>query len=177
MRSIEEIVCAAKQLCARSPKLSPSDLTTPGRHTSDELEWNQLEYKAWTLGEVIRQTLVKNPKLKASPVVLESILEVVECRGLRRGRQSFLLSLSFAGAAHFAPRIAPFLKDNDVSGHALNALIRMRAIGYAAEVVPLLDAKHTWVRKLANQYLERYPVSTATNCDGLALRSDVPEKT
>lgn len=156
MKSVEEIVEAANRLREGAPEVPPHDLP-PGKHTPGEPDWHPIEHSAWALGERIRQALGANPRLKKAPEVLEAIIAVVECRSLRRGRQSFLLCLAFKGAAPLAGKIAPFLEDKDVCGHTLSALARMRVPGYSIEVEPLLEARHAWVRKLAKQYLDRYP--------------------
>ena len=120
-------------------------------------EWYSFELEAWPIGESIRRALVENARLKTKEVVLAKVMEVAMCRNLRRGRQSFIMALSFVGARRFADALVPLLIDPDVDGHVLAALLKMKAPGFAPEVTPLLNSDKTWIRRLAKKYVDRYP--------------------
>src|SRR5262249_7693716 len=104
-----------------------------------------------------RQAFVAKPSARKDLEVIQKVLQVALCRNLRRGRQSFIMLLGFRAAKPFAQKIARDLQDRDVDGHVLDALLRMEAPGFAAEVSLLLKVEKTWIRKLAKKYLERYP--------------------
>jgi hypothetical protein len=65
-------------------------------------------------------------------------------------------ALGFVSARHYAARLAVFLGDPDVNGQVLDTLIKMKTPGYAHEVSLLLHSDKTWIRRLAEKYLDRY---------------------
>jgi hypothetical protein len=143
---------AAKALApAEVPPDQPPDPTLNGVPA-----WYRFEWDAWPMGEAIRQSFQSTPSLKRDRRVLDAVLDVVRHRQLRRGRQSFVMALGFAGAAAYAPALAELLVDPDVDGQVLDTLLKMRVAGYGEVVAPLLDARHAWIRKLARRYLDRY---------------------
>ena len=151
----EEILAAVQLALEMAPSELPPDLPTrpdllgaPG--------WYPFELRAWELGEGIRQGLVRSPRLKTRAVVQEALLAVVERRSLRRGRQPFVLNLGHFAASAMAHRLAPFLADADIDGQVIDALLRMRAGGFAAQVAPLSTSNRAWVRRLARRYLDRF---------------------
>ncbi len=152
----EKVIAACDRALSFAPSEYPPDLPS-----SEELlgapEWYSFEGRVWEIGEHIRSQLQSNPNLKADMGILNKIISVIQCRNLRRGRQSFVLLLGFKGANNYADEIAHFLNDPDVAGHALDALLKMRVAGYASRVEALLESKQTWIRNKAKTYLERYP--------------------
>lgn len=160
MRTVAEIVEAIHRLSLGAPESRPPNLP-PGANTAGQPEWYKFEHTAWSVGERVRQALASTPKLRCAPEVVEALAEAVECESLRRGRQPFLLCLAFVGAQSVAGRVVPYLKDEDVQGHVLHALLGMRISGYAADVAPLKNATHAWVKRLARKYIERYPAEPA----------------
>jgi len=133
------------------PTLSPS------KELFGAPDWYPFEHEAWQVGEKIRQALVDKPSLRKDREIIHKVLQVSLCRNLRRGRQSFVMLLGFVGAEPFAEELVPYLQDEDVNGHVLDTLLKMKARGFAAEVSPLSKAHETWIRKLAKKYLDRYP--------------------
>ena len=149
-------ICVRCGLAIRlAPEFYPADLQSAPL-LAGAAEWHKFEHQAWAIGEQLRQLLSVHPKLRADAEVQECILSVIDARNLRRGRQSFVMCLSFVAAAPQAGRIAQFLSDPDIAGHVLDALLKMRAPGYSQEVVPLLDSPHRWVRVLAARYIQRF---------------------
>jgi hypothetical protein len=120
-------------------------------------EWYRFELDVWPIGEVIRQSFIHSPKMKKDWGTLEAIVRVVECKNLRRGRQSFVMALAFVGAREFAPRLAVFLDDPDLDGQVVDTLIKMKAPGYTEAVGKLMSSENLWIRKLAKRYIERFP--------------------
>jgi hypothetical protein len=141
--------------CAEALSLAPESLLPPLPPSPELLgapAWYPFETSAWTLGENIRQCLLQRPRLKSRATVLQAIAEVALCERLRRGRQPFVGLLGFRGAAQYASRLLPLLADEDVDGHALSVLLRMRAVGYQDEVRHLLVSDRAWVRRIARRY-------------------------
>jgi len=100
--------------CDRALSFAPLEYP-PDLPSSEELrgapEWYSFEWKVWEIGENIRHQLQGNPKLKANTDLLDRIISVVQCRNLRRGRQSFVLLLGFKGASGYADKIVGLLSD------------------------------------------------------------------
>ncbi len=154
----EEIIAACNEALKLAPAEYPPDLP-PSKDLLDAPDWYRFEHNAWPIGERIRQSLQRNPKLKVDCDVLEKIIEVIRCKNLRRGQQSFSMALGFVTARPYADDISPFLSDKDIDGQIVDTLLKMKADGHAREVEPLVQSKHTWIKNLAKKYLERYPLS------------------
>jgi hypothetical protein len=154
--SEEEILAACEQALRLAPAEYPRTLP-PSRELMGAPEWYSFESEAWPIGEGIRRALVENPRLRKKDAVLAKVAEVATCRNLRRGRQSFIMALSFVAARRYAEALVPLLNDADVDGQVLDTLIKMKAPGFAPEVASLLHADKTWIRRLAKKYVDRYP--------------------
>src|SRR5450830_896429 len=149
--SLEEVIAATDQALAMAPVEYPP--TLPAKH---ELlgapDWYPFEHEAWPVGEAIRHAFKAHPSLKRDSRAIEAVLHVIEHRHLRRGRQSFVMAISFVAARPFAPRVAAFLADPDIDGQVIRTLIGMKAAGYADAVRPHLSARHAWIRRYAKRY-------------------------
>ena len=153
----ESIIGACLSATALAPAEFPPDLPTtplllgaPG--------WYDFEWQAWAIGEAVRRSLKDKPQFRRNVSVTDAICSVAVCRNLRRGRQSFVMSLGYTTAASCSPAIAQLLYDPDVDGHAVDTLLKMQVSGYGAEVADLSRHKHAWIRRLAKRYAERYGV-------------------
>ena len=93
----EEVLSACDRVLSFAPSEYPPDLPTR-EGLFGAPEWYSFEWKAWEIGENIRHHLKENPKLKANTDLLGRIISVIQCRNLRRGRQSFVLLMGFRGA-------------------------------------------------------------------------------
>lgn len=150
---------AVTAACAAAKSLAPSEYPadlTPDRFTGGAGAWYGFENAAWKIGETIRLSFQATPRLKRDPSALNAVVDVVRCRNVRRGRQSFVMALGFTGAVRRAPAISEYLADPDIDGHVVGTLLKMRAAGYGQAVAPLLDAPHAWIRNLARRYLDRF---------------------
>jgi len=132
----------------RAPDLPPDDYAIAPFH--------QFEWDVWPIGESIRLAFVKNPKLKKSKAALAKLVEVACCVNLRRGRQSFIMAMGFVAARPLASQLITFLNDEDVNGHIIDTLLKMKVPGFGGQVQPLLGDKRAWVRRLAYRYLSRH---------------------
>ena len=64
------------------------------------------------------------------PEIFRRVIQVLDCRNLRRGRQSFVMALEFSEAREFASSFVPLLDDLDVAGQVVRTLLKMKAAGY-----------------------------------------------
>ncbi len=147
-------------ICERALGMAP-EAYPPTLPSSPELlgapAWYGFEHAAWPLGEDVRQAFSRTPRLKSDSAAVSKVVEVATCRNLRRGRQSFITALGFVAASDYASRLAQFLGDPDVEGQVVGTLLKMKVAGFAGQVRPLTNSKQTWIRRLAERYLERYP--------------------
>jgi hypothetical protein len=151
----DEVIDACEAARSLAPTEVPSDLA-PDASIGGAPGWHPFEHAAWPIGESIRLSLKEAPSLKRDSRALDAVADVVRCRNLRRGRQSFVMALGFTGAARYAPVLADYLTDPDIAGQVLDTLRQMRAGGYDGAVAPLLRARHAWIRNLARRYLDRF---------------------
>jgi hypothetical protein len=146
-------------VCRQTLALAPRDYP-PDLPMSELLlgapAWYDFEHQAWERGELVRQSLAAAPRLRRNEEVHQSLLAVVEYPNLRRGRQPFAHNLGCVAAAPHAVRLVPYLRDPDIAGQVLAALLKMKAAGYVSEVEPLALSKYAWIRNLAKTYLARY---------------------
>jgi hypothetical protein len=154
-QSRQRLMDSCRDALALAPQVYPSDLP-PREELLGVPDWYPFEHQAWDIGESIRQSFQQVPRLKRDPAALESVMDVVDCVNLRRGRQSFVMALGFTAAAPLAPRIARFLADRDVDGQVIDTLLKMRVPAFVDAVRPLLTDKHAWIRNLATKYVARY---------------------
>ena len=144
------IIIQAKLL---APKIFPKNQEID--ELSGQPEWYGFEHKSWSLGEDIRQLLKQEKKLKKDPEVQHAILEIINLKDLRRGRQSFAMLLGNVGSKDLHKEVAKHLEDSDINGHILDTLYKMKVYDYYEEVRQLTKSEFPWVRKLANQYIEK----------------------
>jgi|SRR5580704_11314311 hypothetical protein len=153
--SAEEIFAA----CEKALSLAPAEYSPtlpPSKEISGTPEWYAFGHEVWPIGETVRRSFAQHPKFKKNEDLLNKVVEVVICRDLRRGRQSFIMALGFVAARQHAKTLSQFLSDPDVDGHVAYTLIKMKASGFSPEVEPLLQSDKTWIRNLAKKYLSRY---------------------
>jgi hypothetical protein len=149
-----EVIEIAREVLHLAPSAFPPDLAKS--EIAGQPEWYPFETACWKLGEVIRQKLLRSPRLRGDPRVVSAILEVIEQRSLRRGRQSFVMLLGAVKFAHTAPRVARLAGDPDIDGHVVDTLLKMRVPGYVEVIEPHLSSKFAWIRRKAKTYVERY---------------------
>lgn len=150
------VVAACHTARDLAPAIFPPDLA-PDPLIPNVPAWYEFEREAWAIGETLRHSLKANPTFKRDPSVIRAILEVLQARNLRRGRQSFVMLLGFSSASTHAPLLASFITDPDIDGHVIDTLLKMRAVGYAPQVAKFTTHSQAWVRRLAKRYVERYP--------------------
>ena len=118
-------------------------------------QWHPFENSLWMKGEEIRKLILESGK-KPNPMQMERICDICTNVNGGRGRQSFVLLLGKKGHASFAPMVAELLPDCDVEGQAVDTLYKMRVPGYAEQIRPFAEHRHTWIRNIAKKYLEKF---------------------
>lgn len=151
-REIKELIKKARET---RPEVLQDNLP-PMPDFPDVRDWHAFENDIWQIGEQIRQIYLNHKSLRKDHELMREIVDFCKDKRAERGRQSFLFSISNIHCKSFSSEIAELLTDEDVYGHALDALLKMRADGFIDEVEPLANSKHTWIKKLARKYLERY---------------------
>jgi hypothetical protein len=149
----DEVVQRLDHLIASAPRDVPPDL--PLSSVTGQPEWYAFEHRVWSEGEALRSVLAQHGRLKRHPDVLLAVVRVLECPGLRRGRQSFSFLFESRAAQPFAPRLVPLLSDPDIAGHVVAALVRMHAPGLQQQLAPYATSPVAWIRRLAQSYLTR----------------------
>ncbi|CAN5676293.1 hypothetical protein BH11VER1_BH11VER1_16090 [soil metagenome] len=157
MASINEHKRAVSDLIADAfsviPASRPIDLP-PTKTIPDVPAWHDHEHKLWTLGEQIRHLINEKPNIRGDRDIYSEILKIATKRAGMRGRQSWVILFAYKPCASWADEIAGLLPDADIDGHLVSALCKMKASGFSATVLPLLNSPITWIRKKATQYLE-----------------------
>ncbi|CAG0946073.1 hypothetical protein ANRL1_02733 [Anaerolineae bacterium] len=114
------------------------------------------EYAIWEAGERLRQLLVQRRSWRGRSALLDAVAQLLGNASFGRGREPLLWVLGQFGREAYSSQLAPFLKDSELAGHALEGLLKGKISGFGAAVRPLLRHPLAWVRKDAKRYLERF---------------------
>ena len=125
----------------------------------DVHEWHSFELALWNTGEKIRQ-LISQHKKPLTQNQLERILNICQDKRAARGRQSFVMLLGRKQYADFSHRLISLLNDEDINGHVIDTLYKMRAPGYSTVITPFLQHNRSWIRKTAERYMQRFEHTT-----------------
>lgn len=128
------------------------------KNTPDVPAWHDFEFAVWNAAEEIRQ-LVFDSKKTFHKDQTDRILSICLNKRAKRGRQSFVMLLGKTKYCDYAGALVPLLEDDDVNGHVIETLYKMRARGYAALISPFLTHKQTWIRNAAKKYIRRFAES------------------
>ena len=121
----------------------------------DVHEWHDFELKIWDMGEKIRQ-LIFSSKATFDQGQIRRIVDICLDKRAKRGRQSFVMLLGKAKYCEYAHALIPLLEDEDVNGHVIDTLYKMRANGYVSLITPFLKHKRTWIRNTAKKYVQKF---------------------
>ena len=149
-----DVLALIKNASSIIPAEAIEDL--PPKEFKDVPQWHKFEYEIWDLGEKVKQLLVRDPLLRKDQDIEKGILDVAMNSKAKRGRQSFVLLLGSVKHAHLAKNIVTTLFDENVNGHVIDALLKMRAGNYVEKVKPFTSSDVTWIRNKAKKYCERY---------------------
>ena len=152
---MEDLLSAAESLIPDSiiPDL-PYMTSAPDVH-----EWHNFELALWNTGEKIRQ-LISQHKKPLTQNQLERILNICQDKRAARGRQSFVMLLGRKQYADFSHRLISLLNDDDIDGHVIDTLYKMRAPGYSTIITPFLQHNRSWIRKAAERYIQKFEHTT-----------------
>ncbi|MBQ4282309.1 MAG: hypothetical protein IJB96_00080 [Lachnospira sp.] len=131
------------------------------KSVSDVHEWYDFEHKLWDTGEEIRQVVFSSKKAFSNNQI-DRILNICLDVRAKRGRQSFVMLLGQTKYCDYSSVLIPLLQDEDVNGHVIDTLYKMRANSYVALVTPFLDHKQTWIRNTAKKYVLKFTDSDYT---------------
>lgn len=121
----------------------------------DVHEWHAYELSLWNTGEKIRQ-LISLHKKHLTQNQLERILNICQDKRAARGRQSFVMLLGRKQYADYSHKLISLLHDDDINGHVIDTLYKMRAPGYSTIIAPFLQHNRSWIRKAADRYLQKF---------------------
>ena len=117
-------------------------------------DWRAYETRIWELGEALRLFL-KPKKALRTQAVTDALSKVVVEKEFGKGRQTFALLLGEFGDESHREVLGWALKDDEIAGHALKSVQKLRLDGFGAEVRQLLDRSRLgWIRSAAKKYLE-----------------------
>ena len=121
---------------------------------SDVHDWHEHEHLLWEIGEEIRQYVLVSKK-QLNDEQIEEIIGICKNSCAGRGRQTFVILLDKCKFNKFANKIVGLLNDDDIDGHIISTLYKMKAYDYADYVKPFLHHKQLWIRKEAKRYMEK----------------------
>lgn len=117
-------------------------------------DWHGYEMRLWELSEVIRVYLRRKRGLRGKCEVLDTIAKITSDAQYGKGRQNFVLLLSRYGGQEYSDLIGGLLDDDDVSGHAVKGLTKLKKPGYAGKIESILShSKVAWIKAEARKYL------------------------
>src|SRR5512136_1002882 len=94
------------------------------------------------------------------------LVEVVTNRAFGRTREMFALALARTKEPSAADVLIELLKDPDVSGHAVMALGRLKAVQARRPIEPFLEDDRAWVRRQARQALAKIDKAAQSEARG-----------
>lgn len=139
--------------CEASPDLPYMD------HAPDVHRWHDFEFTIWNIAEEIRLLSLES-KTALNKSHLDRIIDICLNKKARRVRQSFVMLLGKTKYRNYSGVLAPLLDDEDVNGHVIDTLYKMRAAGYATMITPFLNHKQTWIRNAAKKYVQKFSESS-----------------
>ena len=139
---------------ASSPREMLTDLPFMNQFL-DVHEWHDFEHNIWNTGEKIRQ-LISVRQTAFNRDQINRILNICLDKRAKRGRQSFVMLLGKTKYCEYANALVPLLQDDDVNGHVIDTLYKMRANGYVELITPFLKHRQTWIRNIAKKYVQKF---------------------
>lgn len=124
-------------------------------------QWHDFEHKLWAIGEEIRQVSVASKKA-FNKHQIDRIVHICLDKKAKRGRQSFLMLMGKTKYCDCANVLVPLLSDDDVNGHVIDTLYKMRAKDYVALITPFLNHQQTWIRNAAKKYVRKFEKTDST---------------
>lgn len=123
---------------------------------SKQPEWYPFESQIWKNGERIRQLFLIVKKLKNKESIFDKLFKIATNRNAKRGRQSFIMLLGGVKYSKYSPELIKQLDDDNVDGHIIDAIYKMKVDEFTEDIKPFTDHKFTWVRNIAKKYCKKY---------------------
>jgi hypothetical protein len=154
LSNFDQGIITEEELLAQLKRECMDSLKTRSYKSSDS--FTGCEYDLWILGEGIRQLLIKHKKLKKSQAIVKFVDEIISTSGYGKGRQSFVMLLPYLKHIN-ADIISELLHDDDVWGHVVDSVYKLRDWRFIDDIIPLqTGAAHAWQRKAAKRYVDKY---------------------
>ena len=109
-------------------------------------------------GEEIRQ-LVLSARKELNKEQSDRVCKICLDIKAKRGRRSFVMLLGKKRYVIYAESLVSLLPDEDIDGHIISALNKMRASQYSTQILPYASHKITWIRNEAKRYIQKYGLS------------------
>lgn len=99
----------------------------------------------WAIGNAL-EVLIDRP-------VVDDVIRIVSDPANGRSRQMFVLALGKCGRdrTKVVPVLRELLQDDDVAGHAISALGRLKAVEAKHDVLALTGHRNEWIRRSAKR--------------------------
>jgi hypothetical protein len=125
------------------------------------------ETEIWMIGEDIRQGILKERKNKTENYlkILDKIIEIITIEKYRKGRESFVMLLSYYKNNNEVKNLLEkLLDDNKLYGFAINELNKLKEYNCINKITEIYNnEKNGWIKRDAKKYIENKNRST-TNC-------------
>jgi HEAT repeat protein len=102
---------------------------------------------AWAVGNAL--------EVVSDDCVFDQLVELVSHREFGLSRQMVVLALGRSKRSDAVSVLSGLLDDEEVSGHAVMALGKLRAVAARERVAPFVNDRRAWVRKEAKKALLR----------------------
>ncbi len=101
----------------------------------------------WVIGNAL--------EVVGDDTVLDDMIELARDRRYGKAREMLVMGLGNMNDQRVIPVLIDLLKDDEVSGHAIMALGKLKPPAARPHVEPFLKHPNTWVRKEAKKTIER----------------------
>ena len=122
----------------------------------DVPEWHAYEHQIWKIGSDILELIKGCPALKKDDELYQQFLKICLNRSCKRGRQSFIILFWYKQHSKYAEPILTQLDDEFITGHVLEAILKMKISGYNDLMQRYTNHKTTWIRNVAKKYLAQH---------------------
>jgi hypothetical protein len=124
--------------------------------------WLSYEMKIYRLGKALGLVMKKLDLWKGKGDVMDAAASIMRKRDYGRGRQSFALTIGEHGGEAYGENLAAALRDDEIGGYAVKALLEGGHGGYASEVRTFGERSDVvWVQNAAKRYVERFEANEA----------------
>lgn len=116
--------------------------------------WYSFEFYIWQLGENLRN-IIRKKNFKKSAQVEKAIINVLMNNTYGKGRETFALLVGEFKFHLSEKQIGILLDDNDVYGHIIISLIKLKMKGFDEKIKEIMNSEKGWIKQEAKKYLEK----------------------